>query len=311
MKFAFSLILSFFITASVFALEAPENLSSTYIDDTKAVLNWDSVENSIGYYIYYGTSTGVDGGYETEWVDLITETNYELNTLSPETQYFISLTSVDVTGNESVFADELSVTTLREGKKPVINNSLKLISIQEESSQVVALEFSKSLEDGEWVSREFILLAWETGEEILIEDTLLDESKNILKLMLASDLEVNTEYEITVLNIIAEDGATIEEGIDGFWSFTTAEVFVEEELPELYAATEEELTLEENTVSEVWVEEVFENFESTATSENEALSTLEVASELETLPDTGAEHLLLILIAAFGGLGLYARKRRK
>ncbi len=57
-----------------------------------------------GYYIYYGTASGVYGVP----VDAKNVTSYTLAGLTPGQTYFIAVTAFDTSQNESQFSDEVS-----------------------------------------------------------------------------------------------------------------------------------------------------------------------------------------------------------
>jgi len=76
--------------------------------DGAVYLSWDATTDSDleGYNIYYGTATGVYGAPVTIGV---LET-YTLSGLTNGTEYFIALTAVDITGNESAYSLEVTET---------------------------------------------------------------------------------------------------------------------------------------------------------------------------------------------------------
>jgi hypothetical protein len=73
-------------------------------------VSWDpnSEPDLAGYRIYYGTAPG---GYEAV-VTVGSETYaHQLAGLAPETTYHVAVTAFDLSGNESDFSEERSVTT--------------------------------------------------------------------------------------------------------------------------------------------------------------------------------------------------------
>jgi len=51
---------------SAYAIDAPADVRVTESSDTSIMLDWSDVTDSLGYYLYYGTETGIDGNYEVE-----------------------------------------------------------------------------------------------------------------------------------------------------------------------------------------------------------------------------------------------------
>ncbi len=289
------------------ASDAPVNLYLESRSDSQIEVSWDPVEGALGYYIYYGQSSWQDGLYDVEGIELIETAEYTLWDLQPDTQYYIALTALDDTGKESSYSEELAAQTLAFGQASQVEE-LRLVVTEVVSVNEIMLEFSKSLDNTDETRREFILVDSLQWREIMIEETRLDEEKpHLLFLTLESSLFPETQYDITILDILAVDGATIEQWVEWFWSFVTPEIFPEsnmwdELLPELSSAPEEN--------NQDVVEESSQWTTQTSSQEEQWQWVNEVAAETSKLPDTGTEHILLLIIAAIAGLGLYTRMRK-
>jgi len=74
-----------------------------------ANLAWDAVtaQNLSGYRVYYGTTSGATSAY-TGSVSVGNVTTYALNGLSNQTTYYMAVTALDTSGNESPYSNEVS-----------------------------------------------------------------------------------------------------------------------------------------------------------------------------------------------------------
>jgi hypothetical protein len=67
---------------SVHAIDAPTNILANSITENNIELSWDSVDNALGYHIYYSTSTPVDK-LSAEKEEYIQETSFNISELNP------------------------------------------------------------------------------------------------------------------------------------------------------------------------------------------------------------------------------------
>lgn len=303
----------------LFAWEAPENLQVLEASDSSISLDWDDVENALGYYLYYGTKTASGSSYEVEGIDLIDESTYVLEGLDADTRYYIAFTSVDDFGTESEYSEELEYMTLIQGEESqAVSFRISEVEVIDESS--VELLFSTDLETGVSATRDFIIEDKNTWVEVPVDisDVLDGEPRKVI-VVLGTELVVNTEYKVTVLDISDAGGNSIESWIDAFINFTTPSEFT----PELESAgpeTEEETTevVEEPVVVEEEVPEVKDEptqpaplWNNAGTTISTAENTLSTAVENEKLPQTGPEHWILGFIAFMLAGGLYYISRKK
>jgi len=333
---------------SAYAIDAPADVRVTESSDTSIMLDWSDVTDSLGYYLYYGTETGIDGNYEVEWVDLIEESEFLLDELSPSTQYFFAVTAVDEFVTESELSDEISFTTASDGEA-LQATSLRIdeVSVIDETS--IEMIFTKAINTTSGAVREFILENKNTWEEISISVSEVDEENPTRVIaILDSALEENSQYELTILDIQDQNGGTIELWIDAFITFdtpaftedtvdmTAAEDDVNEETPstdndETNPDSQDDTMLDTNTDMDEDINEFTDEDENDSDNisqnsagemiewnnawENIATSdlswnTLVAAGESDTLPQTGPEHWFLAFLALTLAGGFYYKTRK-
>lgn len=323
MKILLAGIVSLFLPLSVFAADAPEHLSVKDVSDTSITLDWDDAGDAMGYYIYYGTKTASGGKYEKEGVDLIEKSEFALESLIPETKYYIALTSVDEFGNESEFSDEIEYSTLKIGQKNVAD-ALRIMEVKVKDASTLEFLFSIDLNADATAPLDFRVEELATGKEIEIDIAEVDSTntKNIIAILSAA-LKENTKYKLTVLDVQDTDGKTIEAGINAFLNFTTPQDFnlkvvtpvssVEntspgnvEDTPDLNAAPEEAITKADITETK----QVGNNAGVTLSSANMSGSVVQTAQQSTKLPQTGPAEWILILISSLFAAGIYAVRQK-
>ena len=74
-----------------------------------AILAWDAVPhpNLLGYRVYYGTVPGQYLQSAGQGIDVGNVTNYTVTGLRSATRYYFTVTSVDASGRESGFSNEV------------------------------------------------------------------------------------------------------------------------------------------------------------------------------------------------------------
>lgn len=218
-------------------------------------------------------------------------------------------------------------------------NSFTIEEIEVTQSDVIELIFTRELDNSLTAVREFILENTQTMIEIQVLLSDIDPNDPTrLTLVLDSFLEENTDYTITVLDINDKDGNTIEVWIDSIFTFNTGTLSIWQADAGNGASTQEDdiLEQEEDMQTETQIdEEITESFEDdpwlenlnsapnegqvvedrrwgTTLSSNEMeSSTLVHAENSESLPDTGPEIILLILMTLLmTGWVVYVKNRR-
>jgi len=334
----------FSIFTSVFALSAPENLRIISSDTTSITIDWESVPGAIGYYHYVGTESGV----YTDGIDLIDATEFRITDLNPDTSYFITITSVDEFGVESAYASEISYGAWQS--LTINSDNFRISDVEVLDATTLQVEFSRELESNLWATREFVIEKKQTGIEVPVALTQVDEADDKMVLVLLWEaLQEEQEYDFTVLDIRDKDGNTIESWIDAFTSFTTSKDFsVEDTVNEDQTfGLESAWNTSPNTSStngqnssdptnnntannagtsidissnSSWQEK--ESWDSsnsvngwnagvTLRSEELSNTTSKTAEENNTLPQTWPEHWLLWFLAILLSAGFFYKYRKK
>jgi chitodextrinase len=91
-------------------------------------ISWTAVADTASYKIYYGTATGVYGTPVT-----VSGTSTTLSSLLDNTTYFVVISAVDASGNESVKSTEISAKT-KDTKAPSVPSKPTLSIWQQLSS---------------------------------------------------------------------------------------------------------------------------------------------------------------------------------
>lgn len=316
-----------FTVTGVYALEAPSDLRVTNASDSELYLDWSDVEGAVGYYLYYGTSSWKDSSYEVEWVNLIEDSEYILTDLQADTQYYVAVTAADESIVESDFSEEILYSTLSSWSE-TIATSLRIEEVNPIDETSIEMIFSKKLVTDSNAVREFILENSESRDEIYISLSEVDEENPYrLIALLDSELEENTEYELTVLDIQDESGGSIILWIDAFITFQTESFEGDVDMTSAGPESSEKSKDEEETVDEIIVEEDTEptdtknpepNLEDDTVQEwNNAWQTISIenntsitAENTEKLPQAGPEHWILVFLAFLLASGIYYKNRK-
>jgi len=325
--FIASVLMSSFIV-SAYAAEVTEAPSMKSNSNTSITIEWNEDQDALGYYIHYDTASWEESWYRNEVPDLVEGTEYTIEWLSPSTQYFIAVSAVDIDAEESATSPEAALFTTGEDTA----QAFALESVEATGVQELTLTFNADLENEEDSEREFLVLDAQTEEEIFIADTELDEEDST-KLMVSLDreLELGASYNFTILSIIDANGRNIESGIDALTNFEVPESFPtdtpeglstpevveenqeeapqeelqEESVPDLNAAAS--VDTESNEDSEGW-----NAGQVIASDDSVDKDTWKTAEENETLPQTGPEHVLLLLLALMvWGIVLFSFTQKK
>ena len=251
----FSVIMCF--AGAVFATGIPEWLVMVENSDRSIVLDWDDVERAEGYYIYYGTQTWKGGAYDIEGVDLIENSDTLLESLIPDTEYYIAVTAIDEFGQESDFSTELQVRTRWEWGTP--NSSFQALGVEVIDENTLEIEFNKDIDANNSSERTFIIEDKEMGTEIPVDISELDQDDPTrLFVLLGVDMVENTDYKVTILDLQDSEGNSIEAWIDAFLTFSTPVSFSPLEAAPVQVVsveTENETVIVDNTTSSAQNEE--------------------------------------------------------
>jgi len=309
-----------------YAIDAPTDLRALEASDTSIHLDWSDVPNSLGYYMYYGTQSGSGASYEIEWVEAINTSDYILEWLSPETKYYIAIRAIDDFWIESEYSQEFEYSTLAPGAESEAT-SFRIKDVIVLNSATLEFVFSTDLDTSTGATMEFIVEEKISGKEIYIDLSQVNEDdiKNVI-VLLSDELTPALEYKVTVLDIRDMDGNTIESGIDAFISFmmpaTIEEDTVEDDTPpeEDITPVEEESQEDETDVdlesagpedSQESTEVSWWNAGTTLSQDELSANISQTADDNEALPQTWAEHWLLLMIAVLISGGIYFRNSKR
>jgi len=149
----------------------PNGLKLDAIDYDFADVSWNSVSDNLlkGYNLYLN-SNKINSS-------LITSTSFSINDLSPDTNYSLQVSAVDIWGNESAKSSPLFFKTLVVPRYPIISVSSK--------------------------SHSTIRIVWDdlnaSKYEIYVDDKLVDNT--IYNFYEITNLKPNTTYKIKVVSI--------------------------------------------------------------------------------------------------------------
>lgn len=306
-------ILGFFSIVSTYAISISSAPSMKATSNTSITIEWNAIEDALGYYVYYDTASGESSGYRNEVPDLIEDTQYIIEWLSPSTQYYIAISAVDIEAEESGYSPELVVST----SGPENTNVFALENVEATQQDELTLTFSAPLEDVADAQREFLILHNQTEEEVFAIDTQLNQQDpRILTVMLDRDLELGARYDFTILAIADVSGRNIESGIDALTNFQVPQNFSqptvstpesEVELnaawptpdPEPQTNPEPQTSPEPETSSTAW------GNAGTIISGGNQKDVAATATSTEKLPQTGPEHILLFVLALLLWSGIF------
>ena len=317
----FSTLILILWVSSVYATEAPINLRVLESSDTTISLDWEDVSWGIWYYLYYGTQSGINANYEVELVDMIEQSEYTIEWLMPETSYYIAVSTMDDFWVESPYSEELKHTTLASGSQSEAA-SFRIQGVDIIDRATLELQFSKKLNIAQSSTQAFLIEEKKSRKEMNIDIFQVNEdnTKNVL-VLLASDLQENTEYRVSVLDINDEQWNTIESWIDAFIEFKTPDSFEKEVIQENTEVNpwkeDESTSLELNAAGPSWenielvMQEEANNAWTTLSQSEIDNTTTQTAQSSTHLPQTGPAHWLLLSFSLLLSAAWYIVFNRK
>lgn len=300
------MVLMFSLVLQSFAIEAPNSFSVDAVDWNSIDLKWEAVDDALMYNVYFDKNSWTDTWYSV-W-EYTEDTSITIWDLEWWQTYYFSVVSLDAMWEESTFSNELVVdinysnsleTTdniqddLIDSVSEINNFALKTIEVITYSK--IELEFTNVLDDSEWTNREFkIRNKNDVLDEFEVVEAIIDEkNKNKLILTLNNDLVIWNEYEVITIAIFNNNWENIESWIDNSENFIVEEIIISEET-ELNAASEEEwpnwINIESNEINN---------------------TTLALAENSDSLPKTGPEHILMIILSIILGTLVFLFKYKK
>lgn len=296
-KFISFVILFFALILESFAIDSPIGVTVDSKSSSSISLSWDNVVDALGYFIYYSTQSWIENGYDSQ-SDILETNSYELVGLDSGNTYYISVVALDENWEESDYSEELVIDVvewemLTEESETEDNMDINfaLESIDVVAYDKLELTFSTPLDVYEEAVREFKITnkndELDTFEVIDSEINELDDSK--LFLTLDRNTEIWNEYDVVIIAITNSDGENIESWIDNSEAFVVSEITEVATEDPIEEPEDEEL----NSASE---EQTWVNWQNLS-SEDVENTTLALAENNSKLPDTWAEHILLIVLS--------------
>lgn len=319
----FCLVLWFYQSYAAITFSWTPRLDSA--TSTSLNISWDSVPGAIGYYLYYSEASWVGKGYDRQYPDLIEgKTNVSLADLDPGKTYYVALTAIDWQGEESPYSSEVSFST----QWGVVEGDLSVEWLKITDKNTLVFEFSLPLDDDINAVRDIKIVDKASWEELTQSKIELDGEKSV-KVTLENELIPLSQYDITIISIFSKSGKNIEAGIDGLVSFTAPSVFDETTLnknilEEAWMDTNEvtplnswssEIAPENTTDTSTWVTtwESDESNKAWVNVSNEDLNknTVNAVNASKELPQTGPEHMILLLISLMVGWYVFYNQKKK
>ena len=238
MKFIAKLFLAcvmFTSYMSVFAIDTPMNITANNITETSIDLSWDTVEDALGYNVYYSETTPVDK-LTAENREYLSENSINISELNWGTQYNFVVTAFDEVGWVSEFSSEMQYTTFwtsanTNTEEEIEFNSaidFKISGIDVLAQNQVSLSFTSQLEN--WEDSERVFKIVEKNDEFMeysVQNSEIDQTSwNKVIITLEKNLPINTEFKLTVISILDAQGRNIESGIESFENFIIEEAML-------------------------------------------------------------------------------------
>lgn len=284
--------------------KAPVAVETT---DTSVKLEWEALEGAALYVLYYDTESKADSTeefvtYANESEDVILENKYEVTGLEAGKTYYFMVEAYDDNSELLGESPEATVELVSEEK----------VTEEATTEEVAAEKLAIELASASYLNEVKVTLNKEidvdaerlfkvsdlNGEELPVAESYVDGKT--VTIVLDAEMQTTTEYELTAISLTDVDGAVIEEGVSGTFTFVTPETL---EPRQLNSAPEEpeEKVIEETTTPE-------EPKEEPKKEEPKEEPTVEI-EDVKTLPETGAEEMLVLMLAVL--LAGYAMQRRK
>lgn len=262
---------------------APVLVSTT---PTSVTLEWNAVEAAVSYIVKYSTksvatSPDVNAVYDNETAP-VTETGATVDNLTAGATYYFAVVALDKEGNESdSLSEELEVNLSKASASSEMASasSFALVSVNPQNARTLVLEFSAALGSEPLQVK---LQKTSNSATVDVQSAVVDTANpTTATVALASDLEGDSSYSLTVISAKDVAGNNIPEGINAIKEFTTA--------ASLAPATEVPLNA----------------------GAPETASGVVAAATPAALPETGTKENVIMILALLSGLGIVFAFRKK
>jgi LPXTG-motif cell wall-anchored protein len=262
---------------------APVLVSTT---PTSVTLEWNKVEAAVSYIVKYSTksvatSPDVNAVYDNETAP-VTETGATVDNLTAGATYYFAVVALDKEGNESdSLSEELEVNLSKASAASETGStaSFALVSVNPQNARTLVLEFSAALGSEPLQVK---LQKTSNSASVDVQSATVDTANpTTATVTLASDLEGDSSYSLTVISAKDVAGNNIPEGINAIKEFTT--------VASLAPATEVPLNA----------------------GAPETASGVVAAAAPAALPETGTKENVIMILALLSGLGIVFAFRKK
>ncbi len=262
---------------------APVLVSTT---PTSVTLEWNKVEAAVSYIVKYSTksvatSPDVNAVYDNETAP-VTETGATVDNLTAGATYYFAVVALDKEGNESdSLSEELEVNLSKASAASETGStaSFALVSVNPQNARTLVLEFSAALGSEPLQVK---LQKTSNSASVDVQSAIVDTANpTTATVTLASDLEGDSSYSLTVISAKDVAGNNIPEGINAIKEFTT--------VASLAPATEVPLNA----------------------GAPETASGVVAAAAPAALPETGTKENVIMILALLSGLGIVFAFRKK
>ncbi len=263
---------------------APVLVSTT---PTSVTLEWNKVEAAVSYIVKYSTksvatSPDVNAVYDNETAP-VTETGATVDNLTAGATYYFAVVALDKEGNESdSLSEELEVNLSKASVASEMGStaSFALVSVNPQNARTLVLEFSAALGSEPLQVK---LQKTSNSASVDVQSATVDTANpTTATVTLASDLEGDSNYSLTVISAKDVAGNNIPEGINAIKEFTT--------VASLAPATEVPLN---------------------AGAPETASGVVAAAAAPAALPETGTKENVIMILALLSGLGIVFAFRKK
>jgi hypothetical protein len=165
-------------------------------------------------------------------MEYVTDMPIVVEWLNSNTQYYFLISAFNEEWEESIFSEETSFATIgwvEPQSEMNASQDFKLAWIEVLAQNQVSLEFTSPLENTDGAQREFKVVEKDNELNIFyIKESKLDPENSAKILVIFEDiLPVSTEFTLTVIDILDENGRNIESGIESFENFYLDESFLD------------------------------------------------------------------------------------
>ena len=303
-------VLGLFISQA-FALDLKKAPTLKEANSTSLSIEWEKVDSSIGYYVYYGLVSWLWGSYQNQLPDFVESTWAIIQNLESWKNYYISVRALDEAGEEWKYSPEAMFSTTPLIWSNTDNKKLVLESVKVTSANTLDLNFNKALDSTPNAQRDIKITKKDQQTELSILGFSLSTPKT-LSVKLWVPLDPATSYNVTVIALQDENKKSIEAWVDAISNFLTPEIFssLSPSLPELNSGWPEVLSWS-NTPASPLPNGDYSGNAWTIVAQEEMNKNTEVAAEnTEKLPKTWPEIFFLLFLAlVLGFAGVYYKRK--